>query len=217
MTEKRCMVFDLDGTLVDTRLDLANTVNLMLRYYGEPPLSLEQVVGMVGDGMKKLLERALANRPAGAAPIDFDEALEVMQRSYRANLNLTASLYPGVYVTLKELQAKGWKLAVLTNKPDDFCKSTLYDLGIAPFFNVILGGTPDFPLKPAPDGMQFILDILGIEDPSDCWMVGDGAPDLLVGKAVGMKTAFAAYGFGNDLNGATYDIKIDRFEQLKEL
>lgn len=211
----RVIVFDLDGTLVDTRLELTNATNLMLRSYGRNALTMEQVVSFVGNGMRTLVEKALAATDTDGIRIDPDEALDVQKRAYRACINLTSSLYPGVYKTISELKKNGWKLAVLSNKPEELCKSILREFGLTPYLNVVLGGVEDFPLKPEPDGLLFIKDLLEIDGPA--WMVGDGVQDLIAGQRAGFKTCYAAYGFGNDIGNTPFDAKIDTFEQLKEI
>ncbi len=212
---RKCLVFDLDGTLLDSRLDLANTVNQMLRFYGKPPLPMEKILTLVGDGRKKLMERAISE--AQLKNVDMDEAYEVMKRSYLANLNLASSLYPGVYRTIRDLHGDGWKIALLSNKNEDCCKATLCEFGLAPYFDLIVGDNGDIPLKPEPDGLEFILDMLSIDDREHSWMIGDSEPDLLVGKRCGLRCCYAAFGFGNDLNGAAYDAAIQDFASLKEV
>ncbi len=209
---RRCLVFDLDGTLLDSRLDLANTVNQMLRFYGQPPLTMEKILTFVGDGRRKLLERVLAEAKLKADP---EEAYEVITRTYNANLNLASSLYPGVYQTIRELHLAGWKIALLSNKNEDCCKATLCEFGLAPYFDMIVGDNGDLLLKPEPDGLEFILDMLNIDDAAGSWMVGDSAPDMIVGRRCGLRCAYAAFGFGNDLKGAEYDAELKTFADLK--
>lgn len=208
---KKVLVFDFDGTLVDSRLDLLNTVNQMRKYYGLAPLPLEQVLSYVGDGVKMLLSRSLSD-----SKIDPETAMNVMQQAYRANLNLASTLYPGVYKTIRDLQQNGWKIALFSNKEQDFCKSALYEFGIGTCFDVILGRTDDFPLKPDPEGLLFIQELLGIEDVAGSWMIGDSAQDILAGRAAGMKTCFCNFGFG-DRKGEEPTAYIDKFEDLKQI
>ncbi len=211
----RVVVFDLDGTLVDTRLEIANATNLMLRSFGRNPLPMEQIVSYVGNGMRVLVEKALAATNTPGNSVDPDEAVEVQKRAYRASMNLTSSLYPGVYKTVCDLEKSGWKLALLSNKPEDLCKVILREFGLARHFSAILGGVEDFPLKPEPDGLLFIKDVLEIDGPA--WMVGDGVPDLVAGQRAGFRTCYAAYGFGGEIGNTPFDARIETFEQLKEI
>lgn len=214
----RVIVFDLDGTLVDTRLEIANATNLMLRSFGRGPLPMETIVSFVGNGMRSLVEKVLkASEPGTSSgfPIDLDDALAVQERAYRATMNLTSTLYPGVFKTIRDLKKSGWKLALLSNKPEDFCKAILTEFGLSQYFNIIFGSGDDFPLKPEPDGLLLIKELLEIDGPA--WMVGDGAQDLIAGQRAAFKTCYVTYGFGGDIADTTYDAKIDTFEQLKEI
>ena len=211
----RVVVFDLDGTLVDTRLEIANATNLMLRSFGCAPLPMEQIISFVGNGMKVLVEKALAAAGVERSRIDFSEVLAIQERAYRASMNLTSSLYPGVYKTVCDLEKSGWKLALLSNKPEDLCKVILREFGLVRHFSAILGGVEDFPLKPEPDGLLFIKDLLEVDGAA--WMVGDGTQDLIAGQRAGFKTCYAAYGFGGDIGSTPSDAKINTFEQLKDV
>lgn len=215
----RVIVFDLDGTLVDTRLEIANATNLMLRQFGRGPLSMEQIVSFVGNGMRSLVERALnasgTEEDRNRMQIDIGDALEVQQCAYRATINLASNLYPGVYQTVRDLSQSGWNLALLSNKPDDLCKAILREFGLTRYFRTIVGASEDFPLKPDPDGLLMIRDLLEIDGPA--WMVGDGIQDLIAGQRAGFKTCYVTYGFGGDIGNTPYNVKIDKIEQLKEI
>lgn len=191
----RCAVFDLDGTLVDSRLDIANSVNMTRKAFQLPPLPLEKIVSFIGRGVRYMLERSLEN-----TGIEPEEAMETMLEAYRSNLNLNSTLYPGVFQGLHLLRAGGWKIALLSNKPEDFCKFILHDFGIASCFDLILGDSGGMPLKPDPAGLNFILDTLRIPSPEHSWITGDGVNDLQTGRSAGVKRIFAAYGFGNTGN-----------------
>lgn len=208
---ERCLVFDLDGTLMDSRLDIANAANMVRRVYGLEPLPLETVASYTGDGLMKLTERILQG-----TKIMPEEAYETMEDAFRANLNLTATLYPGVLPTVRALKAGGWKLTVLSNKNEDFCKACLYDLGIGGDFEYIIGASEGFPKKPDPGGLELICDLFGIRDPSASWIIGDGAQDMAAGRLAGFRRCYASYGFG-DLKDETYDLKINQFSDLKEI
>lgn len=188
------MIFDLDGTLIDTSHDLMNAVNFALQQCGKDPLSLERVIGYVGDGARKLLERALA-RPSEA---ELQTALQHFRAHYAAHLADFSRLYPGMIDVLAHFRAK--KKAVLTNKPHEITLALLQRLNLSLQFEVIQGGQTHLPLKPDPTSLQNLLVHLQIEAPRAV-IIGDGENDMLAGKAAGVKTCAATYGFrsGKDL------------------
>lgn len=208
---RRCIVFDLDGTLIDSRIDIANAVNMTRKAFQLPPLPLEKIISFVGNGVRYLLERALEG--TGVSP---EEAMETMHEAYRVNLNLNSSLYPGVFQGLRHLHTAGWKIALFSNKPEDFCKFILHDFGIASSFDLILGESGEFPLKPDPAGLEFILDTLHAKPPENSWIIGDGVNDLKAGRLAGMKRVFASYGFGNTGN-ETPDKTAHSFHEIVEI
>ena len=182
------LVFDLDGTLIDTRQDLANAVNFALRQLGQTPLSLDHVVSLVGDGVRTLLERALA----GAAESTLAQALKFFREFYAGHLAEHSRPYAHMDEVLVYYHAK--KKAVLSNKPQEFTLALLQQLGLQDFFEIIIGGGPEFPLKPQPQALQAILTRLEIPA-ARAVMIGDGENDMLAGKAAGVPVCAAIYGF----------------------
>jgi phosphoglycolate phosphatase len=185
------VVFDLDGTLIDSSRDLAAALNQMLDRLrpGTPPLSLEDVRSMIGDGARKLVERGL--RAAGLSDPP-QEALPVYLDCYGARLLEATYLYPGVLEALEALASR--HLAVLTNKPGDFSRAILEGLGVARFFRRIYGGG-DLPArKPDPVGLHRLLAEAGAE-PREAVMIGDSAIDVRTGRAAGVRTIGVLYGF----------------------
>ncbi len=192
--QRGMLILDLDGTLIDSREDIAAAVNSMRAFFSLPPLPHETVVSYVGDGMLKLLERSL--RGTGISPAS-GEALEVMRASYRANLLGRTVLYDGVAEGLQKLHDCSWQIALLSNKPVEFCRVILHGLGIGKCFRNILGGDSGFPMKPDPAALEFLLETAGVRDnPASSWILGDNHTDLDAGRRAGLRTAFAAYGFG---------------------
>lgn len=185
------VVFDLDGTLIDSARDLAGALNETLGRLrpGTPALALEDVRSMIGDGARKLVERGLRAAGLSEAP---PEALAVFFDCYRARLLDETRLYPGVRETLEALASR--HLAVLTNKPGDFSRAILEGLGVAGFFRRVYGGG-DLPRKkPDPVGLQRLLAEAGAE-PGAAVMVGDSPIDVRTGRAAGVRTIGARYGF----------------------
>ena len=186
------LIFDLDGTLVDSRADLAEGINHMRAHYGLEPLSLETVSGYVGDGVRKLVERSLQ----GAA-VDVDEALAINKAYYFSHSTVHTSLYDGVADGLRMLAETGHRLAVLTNKPGDPSREILRHFGLAELFCRIIGGGDVPHLKPDPAGIFQCLEAVGA-DRSNAWMAGDHCTDLAVAQNAGIRSAFVRYGFGEE-------------------
>ena len=143
-----CIIFDLDGTLIDSRADLCTGVNLMRQDFNLPPLPLEQVVKYVGNGTLALCERALAGTGVNPA-----EALPHMKKYYREHLLDQTTLYPGVADGLRRLHDAGFPLAVISNKLETPSKSILEALGVGSLFQLIVGGDSGFKLKPDPESL----------------------------------------------------------------
>ncbi len=188
---KNLLVFDLDGTLIDSRRDLATGVNLMREYYGLQPLDYKTVTGYVGNGLRKLVQRSLCD----AGHICLDDALRIMMMFYQDHLIDETSLYPDVLNSLNELKNRGHKLAVLTNKAESLTLIILKELGIFELFDFVIGDGPTFPLKPDPAGLNDMIEKSGIEK-SNCWMIGDHYTDMLVANNAGISTVFCEYGIG---------------------
>lgn len=189
--KNQLLIFDLDGTLADTRADLATGINLMRAHYGLKALSLADVESYVGDGIRKLVERALQG-----ANVNVDEAVALNKKFYTEHMLDKTALYPGVADGLKKLAAAGHRLAVLSNKPGDPSRTILKHLGVGELFFRIVGGG-DLPnLKPAPDGILALMAESGIAA-QNTWMLGDHHTDLEVAHNAGVKSGFVTYGIGH--------------------
>ena len=202
--------FDMDGTLVDSRADLAAAVNATRSELGYAELPLEEVVACVGNGARYLLEHAI---PEAAGR--FDELWPMHMRNYSAHLLDTTSLYPGVRSTLAELHDRGWLMGVVTNKPGDFTRTILDHFGIARYFGAgIVGGGDCAEMKPSAMPLREAASRLrGHRLSSHDWMVGDNWTDMECGRNAGVKTAFCTFGFGS-LRDSRYNVKINRFDEL---
>jgi len=196
------IIFDLDGTLIDSREDLRTGVNLMRAHYGMKPIDLETVSSYIGNGAKKLAERSLQG-----VDISVDEALEIMRSFYTRHMFEHTAPYPGVLKGLAILKEKNIKTAVVTNKPHESCVAILKHLKMDGFFNEILGASDEFKLKPAPD-MLFEVMKRTSTDSLHSWMVGDNYTDMESGKVANVKTCFVTYGFGV-LKDEDYDLSVD--------
>ena len=182
------LIFDLDGTLVDTRRDLANAVNYALQQTGRNEMALETIVGYVGDGISKLLERAFGV----TAEADLEIVRQHFRKFYFEHIADFSRPYAGMLEMLGHFSAK--KKAVLTNKPQEFADELLERLGICKYFESIIGGQPNLKLKPDPEGVLKILHHLVVQ-PARAMIIGDSENDILAGKAAGILTGAATFGF----------------------
>jgi phosphoglycolate phosphatase len=178
------VVFDLDGTLVDSAVDLARAVNHALRGLGLPERPVAEIRGFVGEGARRLVERAVA--PRGDL---VERGLELWFEHYRAHLLDTTTLYPGVADLLAAARVP---LAVHTNKPGDMARRILDGLGVLSRFAEVVGGD-EAPRKPDPAGTRALLARLGVA-PADAVYVGDSVIDLELARAVPMPVATVTWG-----------------------
>lgn len=185
------VVFDLDGTLVDSSRDLADAGNAALATYGRPPLPDADVVAMVGDGARQLVRRLL---DAASLDVSLDEALERFLACYDERLLATTRPYDGVISTLEALK-ETTRFAVLTNKPEAASRRLLAGLELAHYFSDIIGGDSPYGRKPDPRGLFALLGRYDVPS-EDALMVGDSMNDLLVAEAAAVPMCFARYGFG---------------------
>ncbi len=204
------VLFDLDGTLVDSRADLTTAINLMRADYELPPLPLEVVTLYVGNGIHKLVERAL--KDTGAAPLD---AVERTRRYYSEHLVDQTRLYPGVAIALERLHAKQYPLGIITNKPVQPARRILETLGILRLFGTVIGGDSCPRLKPHPEPVLKAVAALGCASGTG-WIVGDNYTDLAAARQTGMKSCYCRYGFGT-LGTETFTTQVDNLEDFADL
>jgi phosphoglycolate phosphatase len=205
----RALVFDLDGTLIDSKLDLVHAVNATLREMHRPERNAELIASYVGNGAPLLIERALG---PGAREQECARGLEFFLRYYREHMFDHTLAYPGVREGLEAL--KHLDLAVLSNKPVRISRLILEGLGLARYFRYIYGGNSFERKKPDPLGMQALLGDLGAE-PRQAMMVGDSEVDVQTARnagtwACGVSYGFAAGGFGKCLP----DVIVDSLTEL---
>lgn len=202
--------FDLDGTLVDSRADLALAVNLTRHDYGLPLLPVAQVASYVGEGLRLLVARALPERPES-----LDDGVARTRGHYATHLLDQTTLYPGVREGLQRLGAQGWQRAVVTNKPRDFVQPILAGLGVAELFEALVGGGDAPVLKPDPALIHLAAARLGLSSLSGCWMVGDHFTDLEAGRRAGVRRCFCRYGFGTPRE-EPFDLAVDSLIELAD-
>ncbi len=185
------VVFDLDGTLVDSREDLAASVNDVLAEWSAPPLPVDVVIRMVGDGARTLVARALREARLDAS---VDDALAAFHRHYAGRVTATTRPYDGVPELLDALEGRA-TLAVLTNKPIAPTRVLLETFGWARIFTRVIGGDDIYGRKPDPAGLNAIIADAGVT-PDAAFMVGDSAADVDVARHAGARVCLAAWGFG---------------------
>jgi phosphoglycolate phosphatase len=189
----KLVIFDLDGTLIDSRLDLIHSVNAMLRHFKHSELPGDVVASYVGDGAPMLVRRALGD------PDDeqfFKQALEFFLAYYREHKLDHTTVYEGIPEALKQVQSNGTprKMAVLSNKPVHPSRAIVEALGLANFFVRVYGGNSFETKKPDPLGVNTLLKETGTL-PGHAMIVGDSSIDVLTGRNSGIATCGVTYGF----------------------
>ncbi|MBI3516287.1 MAG: phosphoglycolate phosphatase [Proteobacteria bacterium] len=211
----RFVVFDLDGTLIDSAPDLRAAANTVLGEAGRAALDLATIRGFVGDGVRKLIERAFA----ATGPALGDAALDAATRRYTTLYEAAASVltrpYDGVVETLPRLRARGMTLAVCTNKPIAPATIVLRELGLAEFFAAVSGGDSVARRKPDRAHVLDALQRIG-GSVAEAAMVGDNEHDVAAGKAAGLPTIAVTYGYARVPPAALgADRLIDRFADVE--
>jgi len=207
------LIFDLDGTLVDTKADLAAATNYMLGSLGLPSLTLTQVEGYIGDGLRVLVERALGPRNT---PL-VSRGWEIFMEYYSDHLLDHTTAYPGMSSLLVVAHAHGRVLSVLTNKPEAASRAILSGLGLAHFFLAIVGGDTFSTRKPDPHGVAYLQRLSGIAL-TETLLVGDSPIDVETGRAGGVTMCGVTWGFGaRGLRANPPQFLVDTPEQLSDL
>ncbi len=185
------LLFDLDGTLIDSRADLAAAVNRMREVHGLPPLDVERIMSYVGDGIFKLAQRALRDTDADPA-----QAVEEIETAYAELLTDQTLPYSGVDAGLRALKAAGHRLALITNKPGRHARVLCDYFGWTDLFEAILGGGDTEELKPSPLPLQLVMNQTGFL-PGNTWMIGDHHTDLEAARRAGVRSVFLKNGIGH--------------------
>jgi phosphoglycolate phosphatase len=213
---RNVLLFDLDGTLANTAPDLHATLNQLLEENARPPVALDVVRTIVGDGAAKMIERGYAltggRLDPAQAPALFTRFLQI----YEANLTRLTKPYPGVIETLEQLVGLGARCAVCSNKLYRLSERLLQGLDLMRYFEVVSGGDSAPVRKPHPGHLLHVLAEMGA-DPSQAVMIGDSRNDVAAAKGAGLPVVVVAYGYGADKPQALgADLVIRRFEELPE-
>ncbi len=219
----KTVLFDLDGTLVNSAPDLAAAVNATMLELGRTEYPLDQVIQWVGNGSKTLLKRALTGEFDGEPEVfELDNALPLFFKHYEANLSSASQIYEGVLPALTALQKAGIQMACVTNKPIAFTHPVLQAFQLDQFMPVAVGGDSLPQLKPSPEPLLFACEQLGVElkTISDTvLMVGDSSSDIKAAKAANVQSVAVNYGYsqGVDLIGLGASKMISNMQELPSL
>ena len=216
--DKQLIIFDLDGTLIDSSPDLANAINYMLCSLGRNTFSTDTIHYWVGNGAYILVKRALSGKREVDPNIDerlFNQALEIFLDHYKSHLCVETVPYPNVISTLQTLQKRGYRLAIITNKPYKFVAPILTNLKLDSYFETFLGGDSLPQKKPHPMPLEHLCKTLGVNIDQSV-MVGDSKNDILAAKACGMHSIGVTYGYnyGEDINSYDPDLVVDQFQHI---
>jgi phosphoglycolate phosphatase len=205
------ILFDLDGTLVDSGKDIAQAANRTLVRLGLETLPEEEIISFVGDGIRRLMEKTLGPHPE----MDVDAAVKDFRADYRQSCLVYTVPYPGIMDLLRDL--KDHPVAVVTNKPAPFSKAIIDGLGMSEFIDAQVGGD-EAELKPAPDPLLLACKRLGI-GPAAGLMVGDFVKDIQAGRAAGMKTCGVLWGLegGAGINDSGADFVCSTVSELRDV
>lgn len=213
MKSAELFVFDLDGTLIDSKIDLVNSVNATRASMSLPPLSVETISSYVGDGAPTLVKRALPD----ASPPQLEEALRFFLAYYREHMLDATTVYPGVREAIEELHAAGIPLAVLTNKPVRFSVTLIERLGWQRHFFRIYGGNSFEEKKPHPAGLRALIVERAVSARKTV-MVGDSSVDVLTARNAGALACGVRWGFQPEtFAAAPPDLLIDDMRELPRL
>lgn len=197
----KIIMFDLDGTLVDSSVDITNALNFAIEPYGIGKMTVKETIGMVGEGLTRLVEKILGSERAAIVP----EVLKRFVGYYSEHLVEFTVPYRGVRETLERLD--DYRKAVISNKREALSRRLLEELGFAKYFDVILGSDSVEEKKPSPKPIMKVLESFSIK-PAEAVIVGDSNYDIDAGRAAGITTIAVSYGFRDiaSLRGADFII-----------
>jgi phosphoglycolate phosphatase len=213
------ILIDVDGTLVDSVPDLAYCVDVLMERLGRPPHGEAAVRNWVGNGVERLVRRALIGQLDGEPPeADFDRAYPIFLDLYAENTSKRSVLYPGVREGLDWMAAAGYRLGCVTNKAAQFTLPLLTDLGVIDRFGIVVSGDTLPQKKPDPAPLLHAAAHFGVE-PTQSLMVGDSVSDVKAARAAGFGIVCMSYGYnhGVDIRQALPDAVIDSMTELQGL
>jgi phosphoglycolate phosphatase len=215
----KLVIFDLDGTLIDSRLDLVHSVNAALRHIHRPELPEDVIASYVGDGAPILIQRALGGEVVDETLVR--KGLEYFLSYYREHKLDHTTVYHGIREALGAIQRSGngvpRKMAVLTNKPVNPSRAIVEALGLGSYFSQVYGGNSFSTKKPEPEGALKLLAETGVR-PEQAAIVGDSHVDIRTGRNAGLWTVAVTYGFApHTLEGESPDVTLDTPQELSRV
>ncbi len=217
--QKQLLIFDFDGTLIDSVPDLADATNTMLEQLGKPTYSLDTIKGWVGNGSRLLVERALIGKTEVAkdelTQAEADHAEQVFLEAYNNIETSKTVAYPNVDKGLRQLHDAGFTLALVTNKPIRFVPKILQSFGWQDLFEEVLGGDSLPTKKPDPAPLLHVCDVLGVMQ-DKAVMIGDSKNDILAGQNANIDTLALSYGYnyGQDIRTSNPTHTFNSFAEL---
>lgn len=206
------IVFDLDGTLVDTAPDLIGGLNAAMTAEGLPAVPVEKAKDLVGAGVRALVERGLALHKKQVTPSRFNELMDIFLDYYSKNIARTSRPYPGVLDELLDLQSQGWRFAVCTNKLESYSRLLLRDLKMTHWFDAVCGGDTFAFKKPDP---RHLLETIAKAGGGDAIMVGDSRTDVDTARAAGVPIIGVTFGYTDvPMKDLKPDATIDHFSEF---
>ena len=213
------ILIDVDGTLVDSVPDLAFCVDTMMERLGKSPRGEAAVRNWVGNGVERLVRRALTGTLDGEPDeADFERAYPVFLDLYAENTSKRSCLYPGVREGMDVLKSAGYRLGCVTNKAAQFTEPLLKDLGVFDDFSIVISGDTLSTKKPDPAPLLHAAEFFGCE-PANALMIGDSVSDVAAARAAGFHIVCMSYGYnhGVDISEAAPDAVIDSFVEIYPL
>ncbi|MCU7935632.1 MAG: phosphoglycolate phosphatase [Candidatus Thiodiazotropha sp. (ex Dulcina madagascariensis)] len=213
------ILIDVDGTLVDSVPDLAYCVDELMKQLGRPPHGEAKVRDWVGNGVERLVRRALIGRLDGEPEeADFERAYPLFLDLYAVNTSQRSMLYPGIREGLDYLKSQGYRLGCVTNKAAQFTLPLLKDLGVDDDFEIVIAGDTLPKKKPDPMPLLHAAESLGV-DPAAALMVGDSQSDVMAARAAGFQIVCMSYGYnhGEDIRNYHPDAVIDSLDEMPAL
>lgn len=209
----KLIVYDLDGTLIDSRRDISDAVNWTLKEQGFSGLPSERIGTFVGSGVKNLIEQVLQEVCPPGTKLPLERSIKLFRARYGEHLLTHTRLYPSVPKVLECFKNRAQ--AVITNKPENFSLTILKGLGVSHYFIKVVGGDGGFPKKPAPDTLIEVLRLAQVE-PHEAVLVGDSAIDVQTARNADVKAIAVTYGFGkmDEIQNSKPDFLLHDLEEL---